>query len=52
MATQQEFHKRLLEFNDDFINFLTVYGALMLEVEENIWKRPKEMEITARWKFI
>ncbi|WP_405397515.1 hypothetical protein [Maribacter sp. Asnod2-G09] len=40
-----------IKFNSDFIDFLTTYGAMIVEVKENIWKRPKPLETMPMWEF-
>lgn len=38
-------------FNSDIKQFLQTYGAVILEVDEKIWKRPREYDVIPAWEF-
>jgi len=40
-----------IRFNEDVTVFLQTYGAVILEVEEGIWPRPKEYDFIPAWEF-
>jgi hypothetical protein len=40
-----------IRFTDDFREFLTSFGQLIIEVKEETWPRPQEMEVLPMWKF-
>jgi len=40
-----------LSFSDDVKDFLLTFGALILEVKESVWTRPREFDILPTWKF-
>ena len=47
-AFEQE---KSLTFPQEFKDFLTTFGTMILEVNEDIWKRPEEFDILPAWKF-
>lgn len=40
-----------LNINQEIKEFLTTFGSLILEVKEEIWKRPQEFDVLPAWKF-
>lgn len=44
-------HAVNLRLSDDVKEFLTGLGQLIVEVKEDVWARPKEMEVLPMWKF-
>lgn len=40
-----------LQFNEEVREFLLTFGSLILEVKEEIWKRPEEFDVLPSWKF-
>jgi len=39
------------KFSEDFIDFLTTFGSLIFEVNEDIWRRPQLYDVMPTWKF-
>lgn len=39
------------KFSEDFRDFLTTFGSLIFEINENIWKRPQQYDVLPAWKF-
>lgn len=44
-------HSTGQQFPADVKEFLTGLGQLIIEVKEEVWTRPKEMEVLPMWKF-
>ena len=42
---------RGIVINSDIREFLLHFGSLILEVKEEIWKRPQEFDVLPAWKF-
>lgn len=40
-----------ISINSDIREFLLHFGSLILEVKEDIWKRPQEFDVLPAWKF-
>jgi hypothetical protein len=40
-----------VKFSDDFKDFLSFFGQFILEVKEEIWKRPVQSDVLPMWKF-
>ncbi len=40
-----------IKFNDDLVEFLTTFGAVILEVGEDVWQRPQVGQINDMWRF-
>lgn len=47
-AFEQE---KSLSFPQEFKDFLTYFGTMVLEVKEEIWRRPKMFDVMPAWKF-
>lgn len=47
-AFEQE---KSLSFPSEFREFLTQFGAMIIEVNEQIWRRPKKFDVMPAWKF-
>jgi len=43
--------EKAISINKDIQEFLLEFGSLILEVKEEIWKRPQEFDVLPSWKF-
>ena len=43
--------EKAIKINKDVEEFLLTFGSLILEVKEEIWKRPEEFDVLPSWKF-